>query len=519
MRSAPSKGGIHKARPRRQRGRPARRRPSRNIDYHSLRNPFAPVEIYSSDRIAAIHNAALDLLENLGMKVLLNEARTLFRAGGAVVDDDTGLVRIGREIVDAAIGEAPRSIHMVAGAPDKDVTLELGVLTMLAGAGSAYATDLQRGRRASSLADFRELVRITDHFDALQMLDALVEPQDVPTQFRHYSAMESQLELSNKIPFIYSRGSRQAVESFEMLQLHRGVSDAAFAANPHVYTIINTNSPRLLDIPMAQGLIDFARHRQLSIVTPFCLMGAMAPVTVAGALTLSHAEALAGIALTQLAQPGAPVCYGSFISNVDLKSGAPAFGTPEQVRANLASGQLARLIGLPWRCAAGSSANVNDAQAANETQMGMWSCLLAGSTIVLHAAGWIEGGLTVSYEKFITDMEVVHMFADLCQARGGDEDDLALDALQEVNPGGHFFGCEHTMQRYQTAFYPPLVADWSTFGTWNARGRKDASERATEMWKRIVRDHEPPPANANRMEKLRQYIAKHKAAGGAPPVS
>ena len=270
---------------------------------------------------------------------------------------------------------------------------------------------------------------------------------------------------------------------------------------------------------MAQGLIDFARAGQVSVVTPFTLMGAMAPITVAGAITLSHAEALAAITLTQLAKPGAPVTYGTFTSNVDMKSGAPAFGTPEHFRASLAAGQLARKIGLPWRSATGSAANINDAQAANETQLGLWGCLLAGSTIVIHSAGWLEGGLTVSFEKFVTDCEVLQMVAELCSEAKAGDDEIGLDALAEVQPGGHFFGAAHTMARYQTEFYEPFLHDWSNFGTWTERGAKDADQRATEVWKEILSGETGPDIDSARVEALESYIETRTQAGGAPPES
>ena len=270
---------------------------------------------------------------------------------------------------------------------------------------------------------------------------------------------------------------------------------------------------------MAQGLIDFAAAGQMSIVTPFCMMGAMAPVTIAGALTLSHAEALAAITLTQIVKPGAPVCYGAFASNVDMKSGAPAFGTPEQVKANLGAGQLARRLGLPWRCAAGCAANTNDAQAANETQMSAWGALLAGCTVLIHGAGWIEGGLTVSYEKLITDLEVMQTFAELCAATPATDADIAFEALAEIQPGGHFFGAQHTMARYDTAFYEPLVADWSNYGTWTERGAKDASARASEIWQAILREKPKTFLDGARLEELDRIIAHRTAEGGAPPVS
>jgi len=309
------------------------------------------------------------------------------------------------------------------------------------------------------------------------------------------------------------------LDTFEILKNFRGLSDDEFQAEPWCYTIINTNSPRVLDIPMAQGIIDFSRHGQMTVVTPFCMMGAMAPASVAGALILSHAECLAGLALAQINNPGAPVCYGAFASNVDMKSGAPAFGTPEQFQANLGSGQLARKVGLPWRCAAGSSANINDAQAANETQMGLWSCIMAGSTMLVHSAGWIEGGLTVSFEKLITDMEVVQIIAELCAPTPQSEDDLAMRALWEVDPGGHFFGCQHTMDRYQSAFYDPLIADWSNFGTWTENGEQDASQRALTKWQDIIADFEPPKINEDQKAEMEEFIAKRTAEGGAFPVS
>lgn len=493
--------------------------PTREVNYRQLRNPFPPMKVFSDDHITTIHEAALDLLETHGMRVLLPEARRLFRQGGATVDDPAEHVRIGREIVTAALATAPTSIACRAGARARDLVLEPGALVFQPGAGCPHATDLTRGRRPGSNRDFRELICLTQHFDALHMLPPLVEPQDIAPNLRHYATLDAQLTLSDKLPFIFARGTPQISQSLEMLQAFRGLDDAAFAAHSHCYTIINTNSPRTLDIPMAQGLIDFARAGQVAIVTPFTLMGAMAPITVAGAITLSHAEALAAITLTQLARPGAPVCYGTFTSNVDMKSGAPALGTPEHFRASLAAGQLARLIGLPWRSAGGSAANLSDVQAATESQFGLWGCLMAGATVIIHAAGWLEGGLTLSYEKLITDMESVQMVADLCQMGSENPADLALDALAEVQPGGHFFGTPHTLERYKTAFYQPLVADYANYGTWVERGGIDATTRATGIWQEILADFTPPKTDPDRVSDLNQSISRLTQAGGAAPVS
>ncbi len=493
--------------------------PKRQVNYRQLRNPFPLMRIFSDDEIAAMHDSALTMLETLGVKVLLPQAREVFARAGARVDESAEMVFIGRDIVEAALATAPRSIMARAAVRDRDLLLELGSLTFQSGAGAPHATDLERGRRPGSGRDFREFVQIVQHYDVLHMVPPVVEPQDIATNLRHYFTMETQLTLSDKLPFIFSRGTPQVEESFEMLRDFRGLTESEFLTDPHCYTIINTNSPRVLDIPMAQGLIDFAKHRQLSIVTPFTLMGAMAPITVAGAITLSHAEALAAIALTQLVNPGAPVMYGTFTSNVDMKSGAPAFGTPEHFKASLAAGQMARLIGLPWRCAGGSAANVNDAQAANESQFGLWGCLLAGATTIIHAAGWLEGGLSVSYEKIITDLEVLQMVAEMCAATSAGVAEIALDAHTEVKPSGHFFGCSHTMERYQTEFYQPLVADWSNFGTWSENGSRTASERATGIWKKILQDDARPETDPARVAALHRYIEARTAAGGAPPES
>lgn len=507
------------ARTGRRRGRDSVPAPKRQIDYHNLRNPFPPASVFSDDRVEAIHNAALTVLEELGIKVLLPQARTLFRQGGARVDDDTEMVFIGRDMVDAAIASAPKSIPLRAGARARDLTLELGRLTFQPGAGAPHATDMTRGRRPGSLQDYRELTQITHHFDALHMLPPLVEPQDVPPHLRHYAMTEIMLTQSDKMPFAYARGTPQTMDIFQMIRDFRGLSDDEFRAHSHTYTVINTNSPRQIDIPMAQGLIDFATHGQVSIVTPFTLMGAMAPITVAGALTLSHAEALAAITLSQLAQPGAPVCYGTFTSNVDMKSGAPAFGTPEQVKASLGAGQLARRLGLPWRCAAGSAANINDARAAHETEISAWGSLLAGATVMIHATGWLEGGLSLSYEKLITDMEMVQVMAELCTEPPAEDDDIGLDALREVAPGGHFFGAAHTMERYKTAFYEPLLADGLNFGTWEERGAQDANSRATGIWQNILANFEPPAQDADRVGALAEFIACRTQSGGAAPES
>ncbi len=490
-------------------------RAARQIDLVQLKNPFVPQRLFSDDQVAAIHEAALDALETLGMKVLLPEARALFRSAGARVDETDMIVRLGREIVEGCLATAPKRFRLCAANPARAREYAPGAVLFSPGSGCPNASDLTRGRRPGSLRDYEEALVLQQSFDAIHKHGPSVEPQDVPAPLRHYAMLRGQMTLGDKPMFVYARGRAQVQESFEMIRLGLDLSDSDWDTGVWCTTVINTNSPRLLDNPMAQGLIDFARAGQASIVTPFCLMGAMAPVTVGGALTLQHSEALACIALTQIARAGAPVSYGGFGSNVDMKSGAPAFGTPAHVQMQLGSGQLARHIGLPWRSAAGSAGNAADHQGATENLMGLWGGLLSGATLVVHSAGWLEGGLTFGYEKFVADMEAVEMLAELCSAP---EFDTATDALAEVPPGGHFFAAAHTMMRYATAFREPLVADLTNHGQWVETGALTAEERATAAWQRRLAETPRPAWSEAAADRLAAFVEARTKAGGAPPV-
>jgi trimethylamine--corrinoid protein Co-methyltransferase len=241
----------------------------------------------------------------------------------------------------------------------------------------------------------------------------------------------------------------------------------------------------------------------------------MAPITIAGALAQQNAEALAGIALSQIVRPGAPAVYGGFTSNVDMKSGAPAFGTPEYTQAALAGGQLARRYGLPYRSSNTTASNAPDAQAAYESEMSLWGALMGGCNFLLHGAGWLEGGLTSSYEKFILDVEMLQMMAAFFRPPVVDEASLGLAAVREVGPGGHFFGAAHTLERYENAFYAPLVSDWRNFETWEEDGAQDATTRANRLWKETLARFEPPPMDPAVAEELEAFIARRTQEGGA----
>ncbi len=490
--------------------------PTRQVDYRHLRNPLIKQPAFSEDRLEALHETALRVVEELGIKVLNEQAREYFKKAGAEVDEDSLMVKINRELINQAIKTAPSEFVLHGATLESNVTLGGDHIAFVCVGGPPHISDLDKGKRNGSLEDTRNLIKLSQHFDVIHIQSPNVEPQDIPLHLRHLHTTESQLTLSHKPFFIFSRGSAQVRDAFAMTRIARGLGEDEFAEKAWCYTVINTNSPRQLDVPMCQGIIDFAKAGQASVITPFTLAGAMAPVTMPGALVLQHAEALAGITLAQIVRPGAPVVYGSFTSNVDMRSGSPAFGTPEFVKAAFGAGQLARHIGLPWRGSAATASNAPDEQSVYETLMSSWGSILGGVNMMIHAAGWLEGGLTASMEKFILDIENLQTFAEIFQPLKCDDSELAFEAIASVEPGSHFFGCEHTMERYQTAFYDPLVSDWSNYGAWTESGSLTATQRANGIWKKVLNEFEKPPMDVAVFDEIQAFIERRTSEGGAP---
>ncbi len=487
----------------------------RQVSYRNLKNPLLRQPAFSQDRLEAIHDTALRVIQELGIKVLNDEARRYYKQAGASVDEESQMVKIDRALVTSALESAPSEFVLHGRSPKFDVSMGGDNVAFVSVGGAPHISDLDHGKRPATLEDTRNIIKLCEHFDVIHLQSPNVESQDIPVHLRHYRTTESQLSLSQKPFFIFARGSGQVEDAFAMTRIAYGLSQEEFEARPCCYTVINTNSPRQLDIPMCQGIIDFARSGQVSVITPFTLAGAMAPVTMPGALVLQHAEALAGIVLSQIVRPGAPVIYGSFTSNVDMKSGSPAFGTPEFVQAAFGAGQLARHIKLPWRGSAATASNAPDEQAVYEYLMSAWGSILGGVNMMVHAAGWLEGGLTGSMEKLILDIEMLQIFAEIFNPLNSDDAELAYEAIASVEPGSHFFGCEHTLERYQTAFYEPLVSDWSNFGQWTDSGSKTATQRANGIWKKILQEYEAPALDAARLEELAEFIERRSAEGGA----
>jgi trimethylamine--corrinoid protein Co-methyltransferase len=299
-------------------------------------------------------------------------------------------------------------------------------------------------------------------------------------------------------------------DAIEVACITRGVDREALVREPSLMTIVNSNSPLRLDEPMSDGLIEMATWGQPVVATPFTLAGAMTPVTLAGALAQQHAEALFMIALAQIVRAGTPMVYGGFTSNVDMRTGSPAFGTPEYVKAALATGQLARRCGLPHRSSNVTGSAVVDAQAAYESEMSIWGSVLGGASLLYQGAGWLEGGLTASFEKLILDAELLQQMAEVMAPIVVDDQTLGLDAIAEVGPGGHFFGTAHTLARFETAFYQPMLSDWRNFETWQEDGAQTATERANRIWKQLLAEYEPPALDPGAAEALDAFVDRRK---------
>ena len=493
----------------------------RQLERRPTRNRFAPLEALDEEQLEAIHVASLDILEDLGIEVLGDEALELWREAGAEIDGE-GVVRADRALVLEAVGRAPESFTLVPRNPDNALrcggdTIGFGLVS-----GPPSVHDAVNGRRAGNIADYRDLIRLGQSFNAIDFFgNQAIAPTDLPPNTRHLDTALANLTLADKVFFATGIGAGRARDAVELCAIARGLPLEAMPEHPTVLTNVNVNSPRKLDDAMAYGAMQMALLGQAVAVTPFTLMGAMTPATMAGALAQQNAEALFGVALVQLTRPGTPTVYGGFTSNVDMRSGAPAFGTPENALANIAGGQLARRYRLPYRTSACNASNAVDAQAVWETQMALWGAVTGYGNLIYHAAGWLEGGLVASFEKLVVDCEMIQHMRYLLEPIRVSAEEIGIEAMREVGPGGHFLGCAHTMARYREAFYEPFLSDWQNHENWRLAGSKDATARATELWQRALAEYEAPPIDADVVEALEEYVVRRKAALGTeePPLA
>jgi trimethylamine---corrinoid protein Co-methyltransferase len=480
-------------------------------------SPFAPLDLVSRDELESIHRAALEVLREIGIDFLHDEARAMLAQAGADVDPASRRVRFDPALVEAHIGLAPKEFTLHARNSARNLTIGGRHVAFGSVASAPNSFDRAGGRRPGNKRDFQNFIRLGQSFDSIHFWGGYpVEPIDIHASVRHLEALFDMLTLSDKPIHAYSLGRERNLDAIEMVKIARGLDDETLEREPSLFTVINSSSPLRLDTPMLEGVIQMARRNQVVVLTPFTLAGAMAPVTLAGALAEQHAEALAGLVMTQVVRPGAPFVYGGFTSNVDMKSGAPAFGTPEYMKTAIVGGQLARRLGLPYRSSNANAANSLDAQAAYESVFSLWGAIMGGVNFLMHGAGWMEGGLQASFEKMALDADLLAMVAEFLKPLKVDEAELALEAMREVGPGGHFFGAEHTQSRYRTAFFPPMISDWRNYESWREAGSPTALDAAERIVAERLRDFVVPPLEAERLEALTAFVARRKAEGGAP---
>jgi len=501
---------------RRERGRAHRSTGPTLAPLPRLHNLWAPLEILTTEQVELILQAAFRVLEEAGLEIRSVAAREMYRGAGALVEDATQMVRLGRDLVEAQLAQAPASFVLHARNAQRHLHVGGNVVNFGPVTGAPNIRDLEGGRRYGDIEAFRNILKLTHVLGVLHWQGGIVvEPVDVPVAFRHLLTYQAHIECSDIVWAARGIGGVQAEDAIAMSAIEHGCSVEDLAARPTLMTVTNVNSPRRVDEEILDNIMIMARHGQCVVITPFTLMGAMAPVTLAGALVQQTAEALAIVALCQLVRPGAPCVMGGFTSNVDMRTGSPAFGTPEYVHAVLAGAQLGRRLKLPVRTSAVNASPMVDAQSTYETAFSLQAAVLSHSHLINHAAGWLEGGLSASLEKIVVDAELLRNWAEILKPVSFSDDDLAVDAIKDTAAGGHFFGSAHTLARYETAFYRPLLSDWSNFENWRDAGSRNATERATGIWKKLLAEFVPPPLDPAVKDAVADYVARRTRELGA----
>jgi trimethylamine---corrinoid protein Co-methyltransferase len=482
-----------------------------------FRNAMPRYEILSRDAIAVLDKGWRRIVSEIGVQFAKPEAVELFRQAGQRTDGD--VVYLDPDFVVAQVALAPREFDVQARNPAN--TVHIGGDDMAFGA--VYGSPFVREgdvRRDATLDDFRRLCMLSQSFPELDSAGGVIcEPNDAPLDSRHLDMVLALQTLTDKVYMGNVVSGQNAADTIAMTEILFGGAGGkgreAIEAVPATISLINCNSPLRWDDRMLDAQFEYCAARQPVVLTPFLLMGAMSPVTIPAALVQQLAEALSGIALAQLIRPGCPVIFGSFLSNIDMQSGSPSFGTPESGIGLLCTGQLARHFGLPFRTGGGlNSSQSCDAQAAYESLMTLLPTFLAGANWVMHAAGWLEGGLVSCFEKFIVDIELLRMLRVEFTPLEIDEESLAFGAHEEVGHGGHFLGAQHTMERFRECFYRPLLSSTANYERWLKLGGRDTTARAAEICAKTLADYQQPPLDDAIRAELEDYVARRRAELG-----
>jgi trimethylamine--corrinoid protein Co-methyltransferase len=476
-----------------------------------LINDLPRYEILDEAALAELERGWRRIVSELGIEFLHPDALDYLRDAGQEVEGE--LVRFDPDWILEQVAKAPPEFDLQARNPDRSVHIGGNHMVFSAVYGCPFVREGDE-RRDATYDDFQNLVKLAQSFPQLDSPGGTIcEPNDRPLDSRHLDMVFALLTLSDK-PFMGSVTSGpNAVDTIAMAEMVFGRE--SLERTPAIISLINVNSPLRYDDRMLSALLEYAKAGQATVITPFLLMGAMSPVSIAATLAQQVGEALAGIALVQTIRPGCPVVFGSFLSNTDMQSGSPSFGTPESAVGLLCTGQIARHYNLPFRGGGAlTSSQVVDAQAGYESMMSLWPTFLAGTNFVMHSAGWLESALVSCYEKFIVDVEQLRMLHAAFEPLRIDEEALAYSAHQEVGQGGHFLGAAHTLERFRECFYRPLVSSTENFERWKKNGARDTAVRANEIWKETLDGFEKPPIDADLEAELKAFVDRRRTELG-----
>ena len=469
-------------------------------------------EILSADAMAVLDKGWRRIVSELGVEFMKPEALELFRAHGQRVEGDK--VFLDPEFVLAQVAKAPREFDLQARTRANDVHIGGNHMMFSSVYGPPF---VRRGdvRRDATLTDYRNFAKMAQSFSAIDSVGGVVaEPNDAPLDSRHLDMLYSTFTLTDKVFMGNVVSGVNARDTLAMSDIVFGGRES-IEQTPVSISLINCNSPLRWDDRMLDAQFEYSAANQPVILTPFLLMGAMSPVTIPAALVQQIAEALSGIALSQLIRPGSPVVFGSFLSNINMQSGSPQFGTPESAIGLLCTGQIARHFGLPFRTGGGlNSSQTVDAQAAYESLMTMMPTFLAGTNVVLHSAGWLEGGLVASYEKYVVDVQILEMLQHEFTPLEIDEASLAFGAHEEVGHGGHFLGAMHTMERFRDCFYRPFLSSSDNYERWTRLGAFDTADRAGQIADKTLEEYEAPALDDTIREELEDFVIRRRAELG-----
>jgi trimethylamine--corrinoid protein Co-methyltransferase len=489
------------------------------LTFVPMRRKFAPSTVLTEEEVRDVHRLSMRILSEVGLTFHAESAWETLEANGCLVDRGTGNVRFDPTVVEHFVGLAPSSFDIAARDPSKTVHFGGDSIAWGSASSAPNVVDAERGRRPGTGEALQELIKLGHMLPSCHLFGGhSVEPIDRPPNTRHLDSVFDWITLSDKALRVYGIGTTRVDDGLEMIKLGYGIDEAQLCATPHTMSILNVNSPLLVDEPLLLGSIELAKRGQATVVSPVAMSGAMSPITASGSLIQHNAESVGVSAYLQMEVPGCHLFYGSLVAAVDMRSGAPAMGVPEAVTGAIAAGQMARFYDMPYRTWLGSTANTVDSQATYESMMSIMAAHMGGAHFVHHGHGWMQGGLTTGFEKTMLDADLIEMYDAIKPRIDLSDADEVIDAIKEVGAGGHFLGSPHTLKRYQSEFHTPKLSDWSNYEAWEEAGSTRVIDRATGAWKELLEAYVPPPLDDARHAELADFVGRRKREIGLEDI-